>query len=210
MFKAFSFLSLYFLAGMVTAHSGRTDANGGHNKYSDGTYHYHNSGTVGNSSGDWSIFTWLIVLFILFIIGLFIWSYFTEGENNQTSIPNTRREDLNPDNTSSSSEVKRRGKDSRAAQAAREATSSVPKARGKNSRAAQAAREATSSIKKPRGKKSTAAKALKKAGSASGSSRPESEDLYFDNIKSQQPEKPSKKGSDDKGDDLYFDNRFKK
>ena len=189
MFKAFSFLSLYFLAGMVNAHSGRTDANGGHNKYSDGTYHIHNSGTMGTSSGDWSIFTWLIVLFILFIIGLFIWSYFTEGENNRTPIPNTRRKDLKPDNTSSSSEAKRRGKDSRAA---------------------QAAREATSSIKKPRGKESTAAKALKKTGSSSGSSRPESEDLYFDNIKNQQPEKPSKKGSDDKGDDLYFDNRFKK
>ena len=48
------FLPLYFLAGLVNAHSGRTDAYGGHNKYSDGTYHYHNSGTMGNSSGDWS------------------------------------------------------------------------------------------------------------------------------------------------------------
>ena len=30
--------------GHANAHSGRTDSNGGHNDYSNGTYHYHNSG----------------------------------------------------------------------------------------------------------------------------------------------------------------------
>ena len=36
-------LSLSFV-GSVNAHSGRTDSNGGHNDYSNGTYHYHNTG----------------------------------------------------------------------------------------------------------------------------------------------------------------------
>ena len=209
MFKAFIFLHLYFLVNVVSAHSGRTDAYGGHNKYSDGTYHYHNSGTMGNSSGDWSIFIWLVVLFIVFIIGLFIWSFFTEGENNRTPIPNTRREASNPNNTTSSSKAKRRGEDSRAAKATREEKSSDQKVRGENSRASKAAREAASSNKRSSGGESTAAKALKKVNSTSDNAI-EPEDLYFDNRKNQQPEKPSKENSDDKDDDLYFDNRFKK
>ena len=87
---------MYFLAEcLVSAHSGRTDAYGGHNKYSDGTYHYHNSGTMGNSSGDWSIFIWLVVLFIVFIIGLFIWSFFTDEERIiETPLPNVPEEKL--------------------------------------------------------------------------------------------------------------------
>ena len=187
-FKAFFFLSLYFFAGLVSAHSGRTDARGGHNQYSDGTYHYHNSGTMSNSSGDWSIFTWLVVLFLLYIVGLFIWTYFKDEEDNKTSISSIKREESIPDITPRRSDNQRRGEDSRAA---------------------QAAREKTSSIKKSRGRESTAVKALKKTDS-SISSNPKSEDLYFDNIKNQQPEKPSKEDSDDKDDDLYFDNRLKK
>lgn len=33
------------------AHSGRTDANGGHNDYIHGGYHYHNGGSVSGGSG---------------------------------------------------------------------------------------------------------------------------------------------------------------
>ena len=208
MFKAFIFLHLYFLVGLVSAHSGRTDAYGGHNKYSDGTYHYHNSGTMGNSSGDWSIFIWLVVLFIVFIIGLFIWSFFTEGENNRTPSPNTRREASNPNNTTRSSKAKRRGEDSRAAKAAREEKSSNQKVRGEDSIASKAAREATSSNKRSSGGESTAAKALKKVNSKSDNAI-EREDLYFDNRKNQQQENPSEDDSD-KDDDLYFDNREEK
>ena len=40
---SFGFVSLSF------AHSGRTDSSGGHNNYSNGTYHYHNSGTSSSS-----------------------------------------------------------------------------------------------------------------------------------------------------------------
>lgn len=39
---------------IVSAHSGRTDANGGHWDRSTGTYHYHNGGSSGNSGGTTS------------------------------------------------------------------------------------------------------------------------------------------------------------
>ena len=187
-FKAFFFLSLYSFAGLVSAHSGRTDAKGGHNQYSDGTYHYHNSGAIGNSSGDWSIFTWLVVLFLLYIVGLFVWSYFNDGENNKAPISSVNREESIPDIIPRRPDNQRRGEDSRAA---------------------QAAREATSSIKRSRGRESTAEKALKKAKSSSRNTS-ESENLYFDNIKNQKPKNPTKEDFDDKEDDLYFDNRLKK
>ena len=208
MSRTLIFLPLYFLAGLVNAHSGRTDAYGGHNKYSDGTYHYHNSGTMGNDSGDWSIFTWLIVLFLLYIIGLFIWTCFKDEEDNKTPISNVRREDSNPARATRSSDTKKRGESSTAARAAREASSSDAQSRGENSTAVRAAREASSSGPKSRGQESTAVKAAREA-SSSTTSASETEDLYFDNIKGSHKEKPSKDDSNE-DDDLYFDNRVKK
>ena len=211
MWKSLLFILLYFFASLVGAHSGRTDAYGGHNKTSDGTYHYHNSGTIGNGSGDWSIVTWLVLLFILFIIGSFIWAYFTEEENDRTPISNVRREDSNPASTTRSSDAKKRGESStaaRAARAAREASSSDAQSRGEKSTAAKAARAASSSDPKSRGQESTAVKAAKAASSTSTSAS-ETEDLYFDNIKGSNKEKPSKDDSNE-DDDLYFDNRVKK
>jgi cytoskeletal protein RodZ len=210
MFKAFIFLPIYFLATLVSAHSGRTDAYGGHNKYSDGTYHYHNSGTMGNGSGDWSIFTWLIVLFLLYIIGLFIWTCFKDEEDNKTPISNVRREDSNPARATRSSDTKKRGESSTAARADREASSSDAQSRGEKSTAAKSARAASSSDPKSRGQESTAVKAAKAASSTSTNAS-ETEDLYFDNIKGSHKEKPSKDDSnEDNDDDLYFDNRVKK
>ena len=202
------FLPLYFLAGLVNAHSGRTDAKGGHNQYSDGTYHYHNSGTMGNNSGDWSIFTWLIVLFIIYIVGLFIWTYFKEGQDTKTPIPSPRQEDSISNKTPSVSQVRRRGKDSMAAKAAREASSSNAQSRGENSTAARTARKASSLDPKSRGQESTAVKAAR-AASSTTTSASETEDLYFDNIKGSHKEKPSKDDSNE-DDDLYLDNRVKK
>ena len=187
MWKSLLFILLYFFVSLVSAHSGRTDAYGGHNKTSDGTYHYHNSGTIGNGSGDWSIVTWLVLLFILFIIGSFIWAYFTEEENDRTPVSNVRREDSNPARTTRSSDTKKRGESSTAARAAREASSSDPKSRGQESTAVKAS----------------------KAASSTSTSASETEDLYFDNIKGSHKEKPSKDDSNE-DDDLYFDNRVKK
>ena len=210
MWKSLLFILLYFFVSLVGAHSGRTDAYGGHNKTSDGTYHYHNSGTIGNGSGDWSIVTWLVLLFILFIIGSFIWAYFTEEENDRTPVSNVRREDSNPARATRSSDTKKRGESSTAARAAREASSSDAQSRGENSTAARAARAASSSDPKSRGQESTAVKAAKAASSTSTSAS-ETEDLYFDNIKGSHKEKPSKDDSnEDDDDDLYFDNRVKK
>ena len=210
MWKSLLFILLYFFVSLVGAHSGRTDAYGGHNKTSDGTYHYHNSGTIGNGSGDWSIVTWLVLLFILFIIGSFIWAYFTEEENDRTPISNVRREDSNPASATRSSDAKKRGESSTAARAAREASSSDAQSRGEKSTAAKAARAASSSDPKSRGQESTAVKAAKAASSTSTSAS-ETEDLYFDNIKGSHKEKPSKDDSnEDDDDDLYFDNRVKK
>jgi len=51
------FLLLFLTSNNVLAHSGRTDANGGHNCYVGscaGTYHYHNGGDGGGSSGGLS------------------------------------------------------------------------------------------------------------------------------------------------------------
>lgn len=186
MFRVFIFLSFYFLAGSVKAHSGRTDSKGGHNQYSDGTYHYHNSGTMGNNSGDWSIFTWLIVLFIIYIVGLFIWTYFKEGQNTKTPPSNSRQKHSIP-KTPKASQVIRRGADSMAARAAREERSSNTRSRGAESTAAKALKKKNTSIDK-------------------GS---KSKDLYFDNIKTQQSKSPSRAEEDEK-DDLYFDNRVKK
>ena len=39
-------LLIYILVGYAYAHSGRTDANGGHYDRSTGEYHYHNDGTT--------------------------------------------------------------------------------------------------------------------------------------------------------------------
>lgn len=181
------FLPVYFLAGLVNAHSGRTDARGGHNQYSDGTYHYHNSGTMGSNSSDWSIFTWLIVLFIIYIVGLFIWTYFKEGQDAKTPIPSPRQDDSIPNKTTNASHVRRRGEDSMAAKAFREARSSNTRSRGRDS---------------------TASKALKK-DSASSQEVSESEDLYYDNTKNQQSANSTKSDSDE-NDDLFFDNRVKK
>ncbi|MDC1290642.1 YHYH domain-containing protein [Candidatus Thioglobus sp.] len=44
-------ISISFVS-LVLAHSGRTDSSGGHNNRSNGTYHYHNSGS--SSSGSYS------------------------------------------------------------------------------------------------------------------------------------------------------------
>ena len=38
------------LVSIVSAHSGRTDSSGGHNDRSNGTYHYHNTGSSSSSS----------------------------------------------------------------------------------------------------------------------------------------------------------------
>ena len=46
------FLS-FALIGHANAHSGRTDSKGGHNDYSNGTYHYHNSGNNKTSVMDY-------------------------------------------------------------------------------------------------------------------------------------------------------------
>ena len=208
MWKSLLFIFLYFFASLVGAHSGRTDAYGGHNKTSDGTYHYHNSGTIGNDSGDWSIVTWLVLLFILYIIGSFIWAYFTEEENDRTPVSNVRREDSNPASATRSSDAIKRGESSTAARAARKASSSDAQSRGEKSTAAKAARAASSSDPKSRGQESTAVKAAKAASSTSTSAS-ETEDLYFDNIKGSNKEKPSKDDSNE-DDDLYFDNRVKK
>jgi hypothetical protein len=210
MWKSLLFILLYFFVSLVSAHSGRTDAYGGHNKTSDGTYHYHNSGTIGNDSGDWSIVSWLVLLFILFIIGLFIWSYFNDEENDRTPISNVRREDSNPARATRSSDTKKRGESSTAARAAREASSSDAQSRGEKSTAAKAAREASSSDPKSRGQESTAVKAAKAASSTSTSAS-ETEDLYFDNVKGSHKGNPSKDDSnEDDDDDLYFDNTEKK
>jgi hypothetical protein len=51
--KKLIFLMLSFsLITASEAHSGRTDAYGGHNDYSNGTYHYHNSGGSNSYSGN--------------------------------------------------------------------------------------------------------------------------------------------------------------
>jgi len=42
--KIVLFIISFYLISFANAHSGRTDAYGGHNDYSNGTYHYHNSG----------------------------------------------------------------------------------------------------------------------------------------------------------------------
>ena len=40
-----------FVPAVALAHSGRTDANGGHNDYINGGYHYHNGGSASPVSG---------------------------------------------------------------------------------------------------------------------------------------------------------------
>lgn len=52
------FLSLTYILG-VFAHSGRTDANGGHWNRKTGTYHYHSGGssTQPSTSSDYSIYS---------------------------------------------------------------------------------------------------------------------------------------------------------
>jgi len=208
MWKSLLFILLYFFVSIAVAHSGRTDAYGGHNKTSDGTYHFHNSGTMGNDSGGWSIFIWLLLLFILYIIGSFIWSYFNEGEGDKTPISNVRRKNSNPASATRSSETKKRGQDSTAARAARETSSSDAKTRSENSTAAKAARAASSSDTKSRSKESTAVKAARAATSTSTNAS-EAEDLYFDNTKKLHKESPPKDDSNE-DDDLYFDNIEKK
>jgi hypothetical protein len=208
MWKSLLFILLYFFVSLVGAHSGRTDAYGGHNKTSDGTYHFHNSGTMGNDSGGWSILIWLLLLFILYIIGSFIWSYFNEGEGDRTPISKVRREDSNPVSTARSSDTRKRGEDSTAARVARETSSSDAKTRGKNSKAAKATRAASSSDTKSRSKESTAVKAAK-AVSSTSTSASEAEDLYFDNTKKLHKESPPKDDSNEDAD-LYFDNIEKK
>lgn len=44
-------ISILAMAGSVFAHSGRTDANGGHYNRKTGEYHYHNGGSSGAGSG---------------------------------------------------------------------------------------------------------------------------------------------------------------
>jgi hypothetical protein len=57
------------------AHSGRTDSSGGHNNYSDGTYHYHNSGSKTSSSGDDLKKFLMLVGFFVFGIPLIDWFF---------------------------------------------------------------------------------------------------------------------------------------
>ena len=53
MMKKFIFFLLSFsLIAASGAHSGRTDVYGGHNDYSNGNYHYHNSGGSNSYSGN--------------------------------------------------------------------------------------------------------------------------------------------------------------
>ncbi|MCE2402750.1 YHYH domain-containing protein [Candidatus Poribacteria bacterium] len=73
---------LIFLAASVCsvyAHSGRTDKSGGHNDYINGGYHYHNSGTKGETLSSFVIFVFIIgssyaayyiFMLILYIINL--------------------------------------------------------------------------------------------------------------------------------------------
>lgn len=46
------FVFLISLSAIVFAHSGRTDANGGHYNRKTGEYHYHNGGPTYNSSNN--------------------------------------------------------------------------------------------------------------------------------------------------------------
>ena len=137
-------------------------------------------------------------------------SYFlSKRENNSASSSSSAHIPPIPINESIP-DPSTRGEESTAARAAREASSSDAKTRGENSTAARAAREASSSDTKSRGQESTAVKAAKAASSTSTSAS-ETEDLYFDNIKGSNKEKPSKDDSnEDDDDDLYFDNRVKK
>jgi len=72
---------------LSSAHSGRTDSDGGHNKTSDGTYHFHNSGNNSSGLGDWtgtdSIGAWLGVLLILYFIYWFGREYFKEKDKEE-------------------------------------------------------------------------------------------------------------------------------
>ena len=67
-------LSFWFVS-LSFAHPGRTDSDGGHYKNSDGSYHYHGGGGLGDWTGTESIGAWLGVLLVVGFIVWFIREY---------------------------------------------------------------------------------------------------------------------------------------
>jgi hypothetical protein len=88
--KSILFACVYFFTGIINAHSGRTDSDGGHYRHSDGSYHYHSGGSGrGGGLGDWtgteSIGAWLGLLLILYFIFWFAREYYKESNKDKKS-----------------------------------------------------------------------------------------------------------------------------
>lgn len=85
----------FCLIGLCSAHSGRTDSSGGHYNHSNGTYHYHNSGSSAPSSGDELKKFFMLLAFFVFGIPLIDWIFDRFPESSQTKSKSVVRKKIN-------------------------------------------------------------------------------------------------------------------